>query len=175
MILLHQYEEEGDKRVLPNKKFKSSQTFIGYATEKKDEFHTLIQQEQHHYVVFTDRVNIPDMERVQNTLKVGQVKSICTSNTTNKWKYCTSFLPCSCENCRTFGSSNMCLQKNERNVVLELVKPVGDHDQNDPFKINSLTVPTLRFEFRQRSLITTGRKKVLVDRLMSALIEEGEE
>jgi len=38
---------------------------------KKDEFDTLIQQEQHHHVVFTDRVNIPDMERAQNTLKVG--------------------------------------------------------------------------------------------------------
>mmetsp|Transcript_27506 Transcript_27506/g.30441 ORF Transcript_27506/g.30441 Transcript_27506/m.30441 type:complete len:116 (-) Transcript_27506:49-396(-) len=115
------------------------------------------------------------MERAQNTLKVGQVESICTSNTTNKWNYCTSFLPCSCENCQTFGSSEICLQKNERNIVLELVKAVGDYDPNDPFNLHSLTVPTLRFELRQRSLITTGRKKVLVDRLMSALIEEGEE
>ena len=34
MILLNQWGEEGDKHILRNKKFKSRQTFIGYATEK---------------------------------------------------------------------------------------------------------------------------------------------
>ena len=69
----------------------------------------------------------------------------------------------------------MCLQKNERNVVFELVKAVGDYDPNDSFKLHSLTVPTLKFELRQRSLTIAGRKQVLVDQLMSTLLEEGGE
>ena len=66
---LLEYERQGDVRALRNSTCKTCKTFIGYATEDKQEYDILLQKILPH-IVFTDPENIPDMSPIKNTLKI---------------------------------------------------------------------------------------------------------
>ena len=77
------FEEAGDVRVLNNTTFKTKCTYIGYGTEKKEEYNNLLPN--HAHIVFTDRnpTLLKDMEPVKGTLKISQVESKRESNLEN--------------------------------------------------------------------------------------------
>ena len=55
------YEALGDARVLQNTTFTTSRTFLGYATEDREEFERLVEKNPEQHIVFTDRINKTDM------------------------------------------------------------------------------------------------------------------
>ena len=71
----------------------------------------------HRNIVFTDRINIEDMNVVQNTLKIFQVSGELLPETNNpyeKWKLTTSLIPCSCSSCQIHPSCGACIYQLER-------------------------------------------------------------
>lgn len=166
------YEEFGDVKLLQNRIFCTSSTYIGFATEKKEEYDEMMGNAEHNHIVFTDRSNIPDMKRIDGTQKISQVESIKGSSIDDHWKFTTSYLPCSCINCRRTCSSDTCLYRNVRNIEKQEVREEKDNSVDDPYGMRSLTCVQLRFQLRERGLQVGGTKQVLVSRLLPILIEE---
>ena len=107
---LLEYEHDQDIRLLNNTPFTTSRTHIGFGTEEQDEYNTL--KLIHRNIVFTDRINIEDMNVVQNTLKISQVSGEVLPQTTNpheKWKLTTSLIPCSCPSCQIHPVCGACI------------------------------------------------------------------
>ena len=101
---------KNDKNVLKNTTFTTNWTYIGYVTEKAEEYEQLTSQHEHYqHIVFSDRNNIPDMRKANQTLKLGQVESREDASEANRYRFCTAFIPCRCLMCREIGSSDSCL------------------------------------------------------------------
>ena len=70
---LLEYESSNDARVLKNTTLTTKCTYIGFATEKKEQYDQLVAQNYEH-IVFTDREIVPDCQPIAGTLKVAQVQ-----------------------------------------------------------------------------------------------------
>ena len=72
-------------------------THIGYGTEHKQEYITMIETGRYKHVVFTDRQDVPGIKVIQGTMLISQVNG--TKNT-NEQSLISARLPCSCPPCR---------------------------------------------------------------------------
>ena len=62
----------GDEGVLKNTTFPTKHTFIGFSTEDRSEYDSLVQHIDQDHIVFTDRsINQEDMQPLYNTLQLG--------------------------------------------------------------------------------------------------------
>ena len=87
---LREYESKGDLKAVENTIFTTTQTYIGYGTEYKDEYQRLLLDNQYDHIVFTDRENIPDMQ----PLPFVQVHEFTKPTEINEWKVINSHTPC---------------------------------------------------------------------------------
>lgn len=172
MSSMLEFERKGDRRILRNTTFRTSRTFIGYATENREEYDQLISSNIHKHIVFTNRIDVPDMQPIKDTLKISQVESSKEASETNGWKFRSAFLPCSCPQCRTHCSSEFCLYQRERNIKEEVVRPNNNSNDDDYLGLRKLTKAALKNELRERFLPVGGKKDELVMRLQSAIEEE---
>ena len=167
---LLEYEHNQDVRVLNNTPFTTSRTHIGFGTEEQDEYNTL--KLIHRNIVFTDRINIEDMNVVQNTLKISQVSGEVLPETTNpheKWKLTTSLIPCSCPSCQIHPSCGACIYQLERGINAVIVGGKGERNNSidDEFGISTMNVKQLKVELKERGLRTAGCKAELAARLVA--------
>lgn len=177
-----QYERDGDAKILKNTTYTSKNTYVGYATEDKDEYDTLMSA-GHQHLLFTERAIIdPDMKRLNNTLKLSQVQGDATPNsTTGKWTVTSSFLSCACFPCRTDPSSSIqnCLYKHSRTMVQHDIQMKGEQElqveDNDELGLNLMTVPLLRMELEGRGIrIPRSWKKCQLIEALTQAIEDAE-
>ena len=70
-----------DEGVLKNTTFTTKHTFIGFGTEDRSEYNSLVQHTDYDHIVFTDHsINQEDMQPLDNTLQLGQVQGECYPN-----------------------------------------------------------------------------------------------
>ena len=67
----NEFEKNGNPKLLLRTPFTVSRRLFGFGTENKDEFEQL--KNQYRHIVFTDRVNIPKMKRIDGTQKLHEV------------------------------------------------------------------------------------------------------
>lgn len=131
---LLQYEQSNNEGILKNTTFTTRKTHIGYATENKDEYDVLKNDTNFNHIVFTDRQNIADMKAVKDTLKISQLQGQAQPIADGKWLLTTSFLPCSCPNCRAepMQQTINCNYKNDQNIKQITVQEKGQFEKNNP-------------------------------------------
>ena len=90
---LDQYELEGDERIQNNTTYTTHNTYIGYGTEDKSEYDSLVAA-GYDNIIYTDRTVLnPDVIPIKNTLKTSQVQGDFFPNPqTGKWTLITSLL-----------------------------------------------------------------------------------
>ena len=74
-----EWENEGNENILTKTPLTTQRTFIGFATEYKEEFDRLEAAGNDH-IIFTDRRSIPDMKVLVGTQKVFQLQGDLNSN-----------------------------------------------------------------------------------------------
>ena len=168
---LLEYERTGDAKVVKNTTFTTIKTHIGYGTEHKQEYTSMIDTGQYKHVVFTDRQDVPDMKPIQGTMLISQVNG--TKNT-DKESLVSARLPCSCPPCRLNVNEMIqkCEYKSERMIEEhQIIMKNNDEDntKDDPYGILTLTVTQLKAELLNRGLARSGLKQDLVARLLSDL------
>jgi hypothetical protein len=174
---LEQYEMEGNAKVMMNTTYTSKNTYVGYATEDRNEYDGLMSAGIYDHLLFTERSNLePDMKPLNNTLKLSQVQGHPGKNEdTGKWQLTTAYLPCSCVPCRNNPDTSYenCLYKNVRNLVQHDIKMKGEevNDENDELGLKHMTKELLRIELieRGRRAPLTWNKRQLMEALTEAI------
>lgn len=172
---LLEYENNNDERVIKNTTLTTKKTHIGFGTQDKDQYDSLMQNKTYKHIIFTNRTEIPDMKPTPQTLKISQVqgdREICDDG---NCKLTTSHLPCSCPQCRHNPSlTEERSYKNVRHIQQHSVRPIseGEVESGDEFGLKLLTCADLRTELKSRGLVTSGLKADLVSRMHISL--EGE-
>ena len=150
MQKLIEYEEDGDVRVLKNTIFTTTQTHIGFGTEDKNEYTSLLSDPVHKHIIYTPRDKIPDMDTIKGTMLIAQVNGCEKPNSDGKWSIQHSLLPCSCAPCRDNPTDyKSCLFNTERETKQEIVRITGEpkaRDKNDLYDLKGLTVNQLKDE-----------------------------
>ena len=139
--------------------FVTACTYIGFATEEKNEFDEMEANNEYNHIVFTDRGQKPDMEFIRGTHKILQVKSIKGSTVDDGWLFWSSHLPCSCIN---LCSSKTCLYEELRNIEEQHVIDKNDNSITNPYGLQKLTIRLLKLELSERGLLVNRSKQVLV-------------
>lgn len=168
MSELLKYEQTYNIKVLDNSTFRTKQTYIGYGIEDRERYDALMAEGLHSNIVFTDRVNIPDMETVKDTLKISQINNTHDS----QFDFETAFRPCSCLSCLDDPLlSSSCKNKESRNIKQSNIRKAAE-EVHDEYGVLNMKIDDLKFELRSRRLRVGGQKKELVDRLIKLI--EGE-
>ena len=68
-----EYETNQDTRFVKNIALIYKRSYIGFATQKNDEYNTL--QAHNEYIVFTNWKNVEEMNVIQEIIKISQVSS----------------------------------------------------------------------------------------------------
>ena len=167
------YEVEGDANILKNTTLTTIRTHIGFGTEDRQQYESLIHQNYEH-IVFTNRVDIPNPNPVTNTLKIAQVGGASHPNANGNWTLCTSILPCSCPQCRLNLNDGLCYYSEVRDIKKVEVSfgAQNINNENDIFGLQPLTIAQLKDELRLRQLRVGGRKQDLINRLEEAIQNE---
>jgi hypothetical protein len=99
------WEAVADPRILDKIPFKVSKRIFGFVTEIKKEYEELRNTYKH--ILFSNRLNVPTMERLHGTLKIHSAKGGEPKNVvTNKWHIQTAAMSCSCTSCRGLTSED---------------------------------------------------------------------
>lgn len=178
MRKLDECERTGDEGILKNTTFTCKCTYIGYATEDKQEYETKSRVYEH--VVHTDRSEIPDVNVLKDTLKIAQVQGEY-KQMNGEWGLVSAKLPCSCQNCRENPTDvDQCSYNQCRGIIKHstLRKPdsIVTETVRDDYGLNQLTVPELRIELSERGYPNTARmlRQELVELLKTVIEEEAE-
>ena len=142
--------------MLQNQSFVTACTYIGFATEEKNEFDEMVANDEYNHIVFTDRGQKPDMEFIKGTHKILQVKSVKGSTVDNHWLFRSSHLPCSCVNFLQSCSSETCLYEEVRNIEEQHVSDKNDNSISDPYGLQKLTIRLLKLKLSERGLLVNG-------------------
>ena len=90
-----EYECTGDARILLNSVYTTRKTYIGYGTESKIEFDTIIHNNKYNYIVFTNCEIIPGTKAISGTMLISEVHSNIDISEPNiipaRLPYCNTF------------------------------------------------------------------------------------
>lgn len=176
MQKLVKYEEDGDARVLKNTPFTATQTHIGFRTEDKNEYTSLLSHPDLKHIIYTPQDKVPDMETIKGTMLIAQVNGCEKPNSDGKWSIQHSILPCFCASCRDNPTDyKSYLFHTERETKQEIISLSGEpkaRDNNDLHDLKARTVNQLKDELRERCLPLSGLKPELVSCLTNTLTVE---
>jgi hypothetical protein len=180
MRKLDECERTGDIGILKNTTFTCKCTYIGYATESREEYERKSRVYEH--VVHTDRTEKPDVNVLKDTLKIAQVHGDY-AQLNGEWGLVSAKLPCSCKNCRdTPTDVDQCSYKECRGIIKHstLRKPESVLTVTvdaDEYGLNQLTVAELRTELSGRGYPINVRmlRQELVELLINLIEEEAEQ
>jgi hypothetical protein len=178
------WEANGDERILKKTPFKVSRRFVGFATEDHLEFKE--KSNEYRNIVFTDRQNVPKTQAIDGTQALHFVASSEEQHADpNKRKICTAIMPCSCLSCRGKTEKEVCLfgefwRAKDHWTQEKVFDPFAQARQQQ-YKLTSeeelqlkaklgadkITVAAMKQYLRLRGLRVSGKKKELVDRILS--------
>jgi hypothetical protein len=186
-------ERKQDPLLIGKGNFVVSKSFFGFVTDDLEKAKEL--QNEHPHIVYSNRVHVPTINRIADTLKLHYVRGIhesCNVPRGNKmvkeWKLYLANMPCPCLACRGLCSADqVCLFKmirEDREIWVtektttpgppKVRTPVSAEDEENYKQIGIMlnlaevkrvTMKNLKTQLLLRNLSLTGNKPALVQRL----------
>jgi hypothetical protein len=175
------WEAAADPRILDKTPFKVSKRIFGFVTEIKKEFEELRNKYKH--ILFSDRLNVPTMERLHGTLKIHSAKGGEPQDVaTEKWHIQTAAMPCSCTSCRgmtkdeckwkhirkekeQWVSKKAKIKERPKNIEHQATLEKYEEELKLTLEIDKVTVKVLQTKLKLHNLSTSGLKHILAERL----------